>query len=123
MRATQGERIVSHFRRQQIGVLRAYLACYPHRSHPRKTLIELLWPEGNPQAGRPYLLAPSARTSRRAPGAVILSATAREALDDPLFTVEWEAGRVMPLEEAVAAALVLAGDASSGRIRDGGGRL
>src|SRR5205814_1307295 len=32
--------------------LLAYLAYYRHRRHPREVLIELLWPEGDIDAGR-----------------------------------------------------------------------
>jgi DNA-binding SARP family transcriptional activator len=52
LRATQGDRVVTRFRSRQTGCLLAYLACYPHRSHPRESLIDLLWPECDPVAGR-----------------------------------------------------------------------
>src|SRR5260370_3904151 len=52
LRATQGDRIVSHFRTRQMCRLVAYLAYYCHRSHPRGELIELLWPERPDETGR-----------------------------------------------------------------------
>jgi DNA-binding SARP family transcriptional activator len=52
LRAVQADRIVSRFQTQKIGLLLAYLAYSPHRSHPREALIDLLWPECEPQAGR-----------------------------------------------------------------------
>jgi predicted ATPase len=52
LRAVQGERVVSRFRTQKTGALLAYLAYHLDRSHPRETLIELLWPEMAPPAGR-----------------------------------------------------------------------
>jgi predicted ATPase/DNA-binding SARP family transcriptional activator len=52
LRATQGDRIVRRFRMQKAGALLAYLAYYPYRSHPRTELIELLWPECDPEVGR-----------------------------------------------------------------------
>jgi DNA-binding SARP family transcriptional activator len=32
--------------------LLAYLACHPDRPHPRDVLIELLWPESDPDVAR-----------------------------------------------------------------------
>jgi predicted ATPase/DNA-binding SARP family transcriptional activator len=52
LRATQGDRVVTRFRSQKTGALLAYLAFYRQRSHPREVLIELLWPECGPDAGR-----------------------------------------------------------------------
>jgi DNA-binding SARP family transcriptional activator len=52
MRAVQGERIVSRFQTHKTAALLAYLAYYLDRSHPREALIELLWPESEPNAGR-----------------------------------------------------------------------
>src|SRR5437016_2265295 len=52
LRATQSRYLVRRFRMQKTGALLGYLAYYPHRSHPRETLIELLWPECDPAAGR-----------------------------------------------------------------------
>jgi DNA-binding SARP family transcriptional activator len=45
-------RVISRFRTQKSGVLLAYLAYHLQRSHPREELIELLWPECEPHAGR-----------------------------------------------------------------------
>src|SRR6478672_8669285 len=50
--ATAGDRVVIHFRTQKAALLLAYLAYYHERIHPREALIELLWPECEPQAGR-----------------------------------------------------------------------
>jgi predicted ATPase/DNA-binding SARP family transcriptional activator len=52
LRAEGDNRIVTRFRRQKTGVLLAYMAYYLQRSHLRDMLIDLLWPEGNIQAGR-----------------------------------------------------------------------
>jgi DNA-binding SARP family transcriptional activator len=52
LRAVRGDCVVQRFRSQKAGALLAYLAYFRHRSHPREALIELLWPEGSPQAGR-----------------------------------------------------------------------
>jgi predicted ATPase/DNA-binding SARP family transcriptional activator len=40
---------------RKIGALLAYLACFPHRSHSRDALIELLWPEVDLESGRASL--------------------------------------------------------------------
>jgi predicted ATPase/DNA-binding SARP family transcriptional activator len=52
LQVTGRDRVVSRFRRQKEGVLLAYLAYYPHRSHPREGLIEMLWPERDLDAAR-----------------------------------------------------------------------
>src|SRR5437016_14252257 len=52
LRATLGDRVVSRFRSHQTGGLLAYLAFYQRRAHPREELIERLWPECDPEAGR-----------------------------------------------------------------------
>src|SRR5207244_2945613 len=55
LRATQGERVVARFSTQRTGALLAYMAYYLDRSHPREVLIDLLWPERAPRAGRQSL--------------------------------------------------------------------
>jgi DNA-binding SARP family transcriptional activator len=52
LRLTQGERVVTPFLTQKVGALLACLAYYRHQSHPREMLIELLWPEIDPEVGR-----------------------------------------------------------------------
>jgi predicted ATPase/DNA-binding SARP family transcriptional activator len=52
LRAVHADRIITRFRTQKTGALLAYLAYYSQRAHPREELIELLWPEREPQAGR-----------------------------------------------------------------------
>src|SRR5213083_717076 len=52
LRATRDDRVVTRFQTHKTGALLAYLAYYCQRPHPREVLIELLWPEGDPQAGR-----------------------------------------------------------------------
>src|SRR5712692_7844579 len=55
LRATQADRVVTRFRTQKTGLLLAYLAYYLPRSHRREQLIELLWPEGEPQVAHTNL--------------------------------------------------------------------
>jgi DNA-binding SARP family transcriptional activator len=52
LRAEEDNRVIEHFRTQKCAVLFAYLACHLQRSHPREELVELLWPESEPHAGR-----------------------------------------------------------------------
>src|SRR5690348_8635319 len=55
LRVYQDQRVITRFTTQKVASLLAYLAYYPHKSHPRDVLIELLWPDGLPQAGRASL--------------------------------------------------------------------
>jgi predicted ATPase/DNA-binding SARP family transcriptional activator len=55
LRAVQGDRVMTRFRTQKTGLLLAYLAYYPYRSHPREALIDLLWSESDIAAGRQSL--------------------------------------------------------------------
>jgi DNA-binding SARP family transcriptional activator len=52
LRAESATRVVTRFRTQKVASLLAYLAYYHPRTHPRDLLIELLWPEADPDAGR-----------------------------------------------------------------------
>jgi predicted ATPase/DNA-binding SARP family transcriptional activator len=52
LRAARGEQVVTRFRSQQTAALLAYLAYHPRHAHPREVLIEMLWPECEPEAGR-----------------------------------------------------------------------
>lgn len=52
LRATRGDVAIERFRTQKTAALLAYLAYHRERSHPREQLIEMLWPEGKPEAGR-----------------------------------------------------------------------
>jgi predicted ATPase/DNA-binding SARP family transcriptional activator len=55
LRVEQDNRTITRFRTQKAGALLAYLAYHRHRAHLRDQLVELLWPEGDPQAGRSNL--------------------------------------------------------------------
>src|SRR5260370_13508127 len=77
VRATEGNRVVPHFRRQKARALLAYLAYYPDRAHRREELIELLWPEVAPEDGRNslrqtlFLLRPQLEPPGVPPGSVL----------------------------------------------------
>jgi predicted ATPase/DNA-binding SARP family transcriptional activator/class 3 adenylate cyclase len=85
LRATRGGEEVRRFRRQKVGVLLAYLAatcCADGRSqrvHPRDALIDLLWPDCDPEAGRNRLSVALSSLRRQLeppgvpPGSVILA--------------------------------------------------
>src|SRR5207247_8124689 len=51
-RACWGEHELSRFPRQKAADLLAYLACARGRSASREALIEILWPEIDPELGR-----------------------------------------------------------------------
>ncbi len=52
LRAVRGDRVIERFTRRSVAALLARLAYPPIRNHPRDELIELLWPEIDPVAGR-----------------------------------------------------------------------
>ena len=52
LRARRGGREVSHFATSRVAALLARLALFPHRTHPREELSDLLWPESDLDAGR-----------------------------------------------------------------------
>ncbi|HLV80456.1 MAG TPA: AAA family ATPase, partial [Chthonomonadaceae bacterium] len=48
----QGDRVITRFSTQKTANLLAYLAYFRHQCHPREVLIEMLWPDCDPDAGR-----------------------------------------------------------------------
>jgi non-specific serine/threonine protein kinase len=94
LRAVQGDRVVSRFQTHKTGALLAYLAFHLPRSHPRELLIEHLWPECDPEAGRNRLR--KALTSLRhqleppdtPPGAVIVADRATVQLNPAACTTD-----------------------------------
>ena len=55
LQARQGEQCITRFRTHKSAALLAYLAFYGQRAHGRETLIEMLWPQLDPDKGRPNL--------------------------------------------------------------------
>src|SRR3989442_8100496 len=53
-RVQTGDRVITRFATQKAGSLLAYLAFHPE-PHPREILVEILWPDGLPEAGRASL--------------------------------------------------------------------
>jgi DNA-binding SARP family transcriptional activator len=52
LRAVAGERVLWRFPTRQTALLFAALALRPGRPHLRDALVDLLWPECDPRAGR-----------------------------------------------------------------------
>jgi DNA-binding SARP family transcriptional activator len=123
LRATHGDRVVSRFRTRKTAALLGYLALYAHRSHPRDLLVELLWPESDPDAARTSLRVALASLRRQLepagvpPGAVLLADRATiqlnpaaivtdvaqfEAARDAAARAGSETERLARLSEAVA---------------------
>jgi DNA-binding SARP family transcriptional activator len=55
LRASQGDRVITRFRTRKTAALLAYLAYFPEHAHAREVLIQLLWPECEPEGGRSRL--------------------------------------------------------------------
>lgn len=105
LRLHQGGRSISRFRTYKTGVLLAYLVYYPHRSHPREELTELLWPDCDPDAGRNSLSTSLSSLRHQleppgvTPGSVIVADRANVRLNPDSFTSD-----VALFESAIAAA-------------------
>ena len=52
LRASCGDQTLEKFQTQKTATLLAYLAFYPHCRHTREELIDILWPDAEPEAGR-----------------------------------------------------------------------
>src|SRR5690348_6099027 len=52
LRIVRDAQVIARFQTQKTGALLAYLACHRDRQHPREELMELLWPDTEPTAGR-----------------------------------------------------------------------
>jgi predicted ATPase/DNA-binding SARP family transcriptional activator len=94
LRAEGDGRVVTRFRRQKTGLLLAYLAYHLPRTHLRDALIELLWPEGDLQAGRHSLsVALSSLRQQLEPpgvpaGAVLVADRASVCLNPAVVTTD-----------------------------------
>jgi predicted ATPase/class 3 adenylate cyclase len=122
LHARSGDRVVSRFYTQKIAALLAFLAYHLEKSHSRDALIDLLWPDADPKAGRNSLsVALSSLRNQLEPpgvptGAVLIAdrasvrlnpqmvSTDVAALRECLATAERAGGRterVAALEDAV----------------------
>jgi predicted ATPase/DNA-binding SARP family transcriptional activator len=52
LKATYNDQEVARFRTQKTALLLSYLALHSHQIHPREVLVDLLWPEDDPEAAR-----------------------------------------------------------------------
>ena len=52
LRLQQRDATITRFKTQKIAGLLAYLAFHLRQAHPRDVLIDLFWPESDPEAGR-----------------------------------------------------------------------
>ena len=52
LRVVRGSRVTTRFRTQKTAVLLAFLAYHNTQSHSRELLIDMLWPDKTPEAGR-----------------------------------------------------------------------
>src|SRR5260370_32920058 len=55
LRLSHGERSFAFLQAPKAGLLLAYLAYFPRHPQPRELLLELLWPETDPDTSRPNL--------------------------------------------------------------------
>lgn len=111
LRAVHGDRQIAHFRTQKTAALLGYLARHRDRLQPREVLVELLWPEDDPDAGRHKLsVALSALRQQLEPPGVpdgSVLTTERAAVGFVPGAVETD---VDAFEDAVEAATRAAGD-------------
>ncbi len=95
LRLLHGERVETRFRTQKTAQLLAFLACFRRRPHPRELLMDLLWPECEPEAARHSLsVALSALRSQLEPagvfppGSVLITDRHAVQLDGGLVTTD-----------------------------------
>ncbi len=106
LRAEQpGQRAITRFSTQKTAALLAYLAYHPQEASPREVLIEMLWPDAEPGAGRHRLsMALSSLRRQLEPpgiptGAVLVADRFFVRLNDAVFTTD-----VARFEEALLSA-------------------
>ena len=94
LRVQGGDRVISRFPTQKTGALLAYLGYHLDSTHPREVLVELLWPESLPSAGRNSLskALSSLRQELEPPGvpagAVIIADRASVRLNSETVTTD-----------------------------------
>src|SRR5262249_53437788 len=81
LRATRGSEVVSHFRSQKIAGLLAFLAHHRETAQSREVLIEMFWPEGEPEAGRNNLSKALSLLRQQLEEATVLATRATVQLD------------------------------------------
>jgi predicted ATPase/DNA-binding SARP family transcriptional activator len=107
LRVVSDDDVITRFRSHKTGALLAFLAFYPHRSHPRDLLTELLWPEEDLDASRMKLRTALASLRRQLEppgipaGAVIMASRLAVQLNPAQVTTD-----VAQFEAALQAARV-----------------
>jgi len=92
--AEAGELVITRFRTRRVGLLLAYLAYYPDRSHSREELAEMLWPDCDPEFARQNLRQALASLRRHLEppsvpsGAVLVAKQARISLNSAHVTTD-----------------------------------
>ncbi|HZT41780.1 MAG TPA: tetratricopeptide repeat protein [Chthonomonadaceae bacterium] len=98
-------RTIARFKTRKTAILLAYLAFYPDRTHPREELVENLWPDSEPDAGRTNLRVAlnSLRRQLEPPGteagSVLLADRASVRLNPHAFSTD-----VADFEQAIQSA-------------------
>lgn len=94
LRVVRDDLVLARFRTQKTAGLLAYLACDLHRSHRREALIELFWPDSDPEDGRNCLSVALSSLRRRLeppgvpPGAVVLADRVRVQLNPAVVSTD-----------------------------------
>ena len=94
LRAACGAAILDKFQTQKTASLLAYFAFYSHRRHTREEMIDLLWPDAKPEAGRNRLsqalvwLRPRLELSPEVRGTVLLADRQTAGLNPLAITVD-----------------------------------
>jgi DNA-binding SARP family transcriptional activator len=101
---------IARFRRRKDSELLAYLACFPQNPHSRDELMELLWPEVEPSAGRNRLRQTLASLRRVLEPEDVPSASVLKA---DRYTIRLDMAAVSVDVSAFRAALEAAGTAAS----------
>jgi DNA-binding SARP family transcriptional activator len=88
------ERVITRFPTQKTAVLLAYLAYHPQHPQPREALIEQLWPEIDPDAGRSslrsalYSLRQLLEPEEGAAGNLLIASRSTVSLQPAAFTTD-----------------------------------
>ena len=94
LRAACGTALLEKFQTQKTASLLAYFAFYSHRRHTREEIIDLLWPDAEPEAGRNRLsqalvwLRPHLELSADVRGTVLLADRQTAGLNPQAITVD-----------------------------------
>ena len=104
--------VITHFESRKVAALLAYLALFPQHPHPREELMELLWPDEEPEKARQrlrqalYALRQQLEPPGTTPGSVLIATRHVVALNAACFTCDArlfeQLARQQKTEEAAA---------------------